>query len=79
MSEDMLQHYEEVLEGNMVWVELSAELKAALNDLLHHQLADVDQVAPLDQHGVTLWNLEIWHTKLSIIIYKLWLSLAKIS
>ena len=54
MSEYMLQHNEEVLEGDVVGVQLSAELQAALNHLLHYQLADVDQVAPLDEDRVAL-------------------------
>ena len=54
MSEYVLQYNEEMLEGNVIGVELSAKLETTFNHLLHHQLADVYQVAPLDQDRVAL-------------------------
>ena len=50
----MLQHDEEVLEGDVVGVQLAAELQAALDDLLDDELADVDEVAALNEDGVAL-------------------------
>ncbi len=44
----MLQDDEEVLQRDVVGVKLPAELEAGVQDLLDHQLQDVDQVAALD-------------------------------
>ena len=97
MSENMFEDDEEVLQRDVIWVKLSPELQAALNDLriermdgqdimyimhwqgstkrlrksksliwnafkiffvylLHHQLADIDQITPLDQYSISLYN-----------------------
>ena len=54
MSEDMLQNNEKMLQRNMIRVKLPAKLQAALDHLLHHELADVHQVAPLNQDRISL-------------------------
>ena len=104
MSENMFEDDEEVLQRDVIWVKLSPELEAALNDLriermdgqdvmyimrwqgstkrrrksrshifwhpewhsdafkmvfvylLHHQLADIDQITPLDKYSISLYN-----------------------
>lgn len=54
MTQDVLQDNEEVLQRHRVRVQLAAKLEGRLNELLHHQLTDVYQVAALNAHRVPL-------------------------
>lgn len=54
MPQDVLEDNKEVLQRHGVRVELSAALERGLDELLHHQLADVDKVTALDAYRVTL-------------------------
>ena len=81
MSQNMLENYEEMLQGDVIWVELSPEPgeikdgilevgggnlgrlgavhcwpETGVDHLFDNQLGNVDQVTPLNQHGVTFWN-----------------------
>ena len=52
--EDVLEDDEEVLQGDVVRLELAAELEAGVDDLLDDQLHDAHQVAALDHHRVPI-------------------------
>ena len=55
----MLEDDEEVLQGDVVRLELAAELEAGVDDLLDDQLHDAHQVASLYHHRVPIWRNKI--------------------
>ena len=52
MPEDMFQDDEEVLQGQMIRVQLSAKSEAGVYDLFDHQAEDAHQVASLNQRRI---------------------------
>lgn len=52
MTQDMFQDDEEMLQWQVIRVQLTAVAQRLLEQLLHHELADVDEIRALDGGGV---------------------------
>ena len=56
VPEGMFQDDEEMLKGDVIGIELSSKFQARIDDFLYNQLKYVDEIAPFDNHWISLWN-----------------------